>query len=163
MGFTYQYGDNPAIDYPRLMVGDTVQFQADGVTRAYIFDDREIIMATNIETGAWQSSQFYTANGGAPSLLGGNATPYRRIAATLLDSICASQSRLAGVIQLQDVKLSVDKAAAALREAAAQLRDTDDNSGAFAIIEQVNNQFAFRDRFWKSIQRQWGGITVGNL
>lgn len=155
MGFTYGYGSNPAIDYPRLMVGDTVEFQADGITRAYIFDDREIQMATMIELGVFQSSQFYDFNGGAPSLLGGNGTPYRRIAATLLDAICASQSRLAGVIQLQDVKLAVDKAAKALQEAAKTLRETDDDSGAFAIIEQVPNQFAFRDRFWKTVQRHW--------
>jgi hypothetical protein len=40
---------------------------------------------------------------------------------------------------------------------AAALRLAEDNSGAFAIVEQVTTSFSFIDRYWSTIQRQWGG------
>lgn len=154
MSFSYNFGANPPIDYPRLLISDTQQFAADGVTPIYVFEDAEITAATNIELAVWQSPQRYSAGGGTNTLAGTNITPWRRIAATLLDSIAANKARLASITQLLDVKLSPQFAAKALREQAQALRDADDNSGAFVIIEQVNNQFAFRERFWKTIQRQ---------
>ena len=46
---------------------------------------------------------------------------------------------------------------AQMRAQAQALRDADDNSGAIMIVEQVNNSFSFRDRYWKTVQRQSGG------
>lgn len=158
--FTYNGGENPPIDYPRLLVSDTQQFAADGTTPIYIFSDQEIGAATNIEMNVWQSAQYYSGPLGIPTLPN-IAVPYRRIAATLLDALCANKARLAAVQQILDVKLAPEKAAAALAAQAKALRDADDDSGAFVIIEQVNDVFSFKDRFWKTIQRQQGLGFIG--
>lgn len=145
MGFSYQGGANPAIDYPRLLISDTDP-------TSFIFHDSEIQAVANIEMGAWQSGQFYDGIQGTarlPSL----PIPYRRIAATLLDALASNKSRLASVTQLLDVKLSPNLAAVSLRDQAQAYRDADDNSGAFVIIEQVNGPGSFRDRFWRTVQR----------
>jgi hypothetical protein len=158
--FTYSGGANPPIDYPRLLVSDTQQFAADGVTPIYIFSDQEIGAATNIEINVWQSAQYYSGPQGItplPSI----PVPYRRIAATLLDALAANKARLAAVQQILDVKLAPEKAAAALAAQAKAYREADDESGAFVIIEQVNDVFSFRDRFWKTVQRQQAGGFIG--
>lgn len=156
MSFSYNFcdGTNDAIDFPRILVSDTQEFQADGVTRAYVFENSEITGVTRLVARVWQSGQFYSMQGGLTSLANPNVIPYYRIAATLLDSLASNSARLSGVVQLLDVKLSLKDAALALRNQAEQYRDMEDNNGAFAIIEQVNNQFSFRDRFWKTVQRQ---------
>lgn len=153
MGFSYAFGANPAIDYPRLLVADTAEFASDGVTAAYIFDDREILAATQIETSVFQSAQFYSGTQGRSALPTG-PVPYRRIAATLLDALAADKARLASIKQVLDVKLDASDAAIQLRAGAQALRDADDNSGAFFIAEQVNGTFSFIDRWWKEVQRQ---------
>ena len=145
--FTYNYGANPPIDYPRLLISDTVEAN-------HIFEDSEITMAYSIETGTFQSSMFYSYPSG--NSLPTQPIPYRRIAALLLDSIAANKSRLASVMALLDVKLAPEKAAQELRAQAKALRDTDDNDGAFFIIEQVHDVFSFRQRFWSQVQRQQG-------
>lgn len=156
MSFTYHFcdGTQDTIDFPRVLISDTIQFATDGTTPIYIFEDSEIIGVTRLELAVFQSPQFYSGSGGTSTLAGGPITPWRRIAATLLDSIAANKSRLASITQLLDVKLSPQFAAKALREQAQALRDADDNSGAFVIIEMVGNQFQFRDRFIKTLQRQ---------
>ena len=141
--FTYNFGANPNIDYPRLLISDTDSANP-------IFQDSEIIAFGNIVAMTWQSSMFWTPPSGQATLPT-SPTNYLRIAALALDSLAANSSRLAGVIQLLDVKLSVDKAAAALRDQADQYRKVDDESGAFVIIEQVTTDWSFRDRFWS----QW--------
>ena len=52
---------------------------------------------------------------------------------------------------------SITKDGKALHDQAEAYREIDDNSGAIFIIEQVNDQFSFYDRFWKQIQRQTAG------
>jgi hypothetical protein len=79
-----------------------------------------------------------------------------RVAALLLDSLAANKGRLAGIQQMLDIKIDASKAAVALQAQAKVLRETDDNSGAFMIIEQCNDYFSFSDRFWKQVQRQSG-------
>ena len=123
--------------------------------RVYAFEDSEILMATQIELSVWQSSMYYSGQAGA-STGPSNPVPWRRIAANLLDALAANQSRLSAIVQLLDVKLN-PKAADDIRSQAQALRAADDNSGAFIIAEQVNNIFSFRDRYWKSVQRQSGG------
>ncbi len=154
MSFTYNQGANPPIDFPRFLSSDTVQFDDQG-QRVYAFSDEEIQAATTIEMSVWQSAQFWTPPRGLTTL---PAPPYpwRRIAATLLDALAANQARLGIISKLLDVTLNPN-AAKSMREQAQALRDTDDNSGAFVIIEQVNDQFSFRDRFFKQVQRQQGG------
>ncbi len=154
--FTYQFGANPPIDYPRLLISDTKQFGKDGTTPIYIFEDSEIDMFTALQTTVFQSSMFYNAPAGR--FIPGQPVSYLRIAALALDSIAANKSRLASITELLDVKLSPDKAAKALRDQAAEYRQVDDDSAAFAIIEQVNDDASFRDRWWKTVQRQAGGV-----
>ena len=149
--YTYNYGANPAIDFPRLLIPDTGQ-----AGQPFIFADQEIQAFTTIETSVWQSSMFFSGQAGY-STLPSAPIPWRRIAANALDSLANNSARLAQVMQILDVKLSADKAAQELRASAQALRTADDNRGAFAIAEQVNNVFSFRDRYWKSVQRQSGG------
>lgn len=150
--FSYNFGANPAIDYPRLLVADTQQFQPDGITRGYVFADQEINAMTMIVGNTFQSSMVYDP----PLSAQVPTTPvsYLRIAAYLLNSLAANQARLAGIVQLLDVKLSMKDSAAALQAQAKEWLEIDDDQGAFMIIEQVNDPASFRDRFWKEIQRQ---------
>jgi hypothetical protein len=145
LAFSYNFGANPAIDYPRLLIADTVD-------TGHVFEDSEILAATAIETATFQSAQRYS--GPAGSALPSSPVPYRRIAATLLDALASNKARIAAIKQVLDVKLDASDAAIQLRAAAQALRDADDNSGSFMVIEQVNNSFSFADRWWKQIQRQ---------
>lgn len=155
--FSYQGGANPPIDFPRLLISDTQQFAADGTTPVYVFSDQEIGAATSIELAVWQSGMFWSGRQGVSPLNNSAVVPWRRIAATLLDSLAANKAKLASVQQLLDVKLNPALAAKALQDQAAALRLADDNSGAFAIVEQVNDHWSFADRYWKTVQRQSAG------
>lgn len=151
MSFSYGAGSNPQIDYPRFLSSDTVATDASG-QRVYAFEDSEIVMAYNIEAGNWQSGMFYSGVAGLttfPSI----PVSYRRVAANLLDALASNQARLSILSQLLDVKLNAN-AVKDMQAQAKALRDIDDNSGAFVIIEQVNDVFSFKDRYWKTIQRQ---------
>jgi len=110
--------------------------------------------AYGIMQSQFQSSMFYS--GGTGQMLPSSPVSYLRVAALLLDSLAANKSRLAGIQQMLDVKIDASKAAVALQAQAAALRETDDNAGAFMIIEQCNDYFSFADRFWKQVQRQSG-------
>lgn len=153
MSFSYQFGANPQIDYPRLLIADTVN---NPPTQPCIFQDQEIIAVENIVSGVWQSSMFWSGVSGNPTL---PSTPvnYLRTAAYLLNSIASNQALLASVQQILDVKIDASKAAAALRTQAQSWMDIDDNSMAFVVIEQVNNYWSFVDRFWK----QWQRVAAG--
>lgn len=157
---TPPYQANPPIDYPRLLVSDTQQFAADGATPIYIFSDQEIAGMETIVQGQFQSGMFFSTPGGPPGggCLGANLPaqpiPYYRIAGMLLSSLAANKARLASVVKLLDVTLAPDKAAKALMDQAKAYFDQDDSSGAFMIIEQVNDSFSFRDRYWKQWLRQ---------
>ena len=153
MSFSYDLTNNPQIANVRLLVADTDY-------NAPIFQDEEITAATNIVLSTFLTGQFYSTPNGP---LGGGALgvslpsapiPYYRIAAVLLYTIAGNKARLASVMQLLDVKLDASKASKALQDQAAAYIKLDEESGAFAIIEQVNDQFSFRDRFWKQWQRQ---------
>jgi hypothetical protein len=151
----------PLIDYPRALVNDTAQFQADGVTRAYIFEDQEILGFAAIVGNVYQSSMTYDY----PQTVQVPASPvsYIRIAAYMLNSLAANTARLSGILQILDVKLSFKDATAALQKQAQAWLDLDDNTGAFVIIESVQqgDDASFRDRWWREIQRQsFGGIAA---
>lgn len=144
MSFTYQLGANPSIDYPRLLMSDTQSVN-------HIFEDEEINALTTIVSLQFQSAQFYS--GAQGKNLPTSPVSYLRVAALGLDSLAANKARLASIKQLLDVRLDSSDAAIQLRATAAEYRQVDDDSGAFMIIEQVNDAFSFRDRFWKSVQR----------
>ena len=152
MSFSYNNGANPPIDYPRLLISDTQEFLPDGITRAYIFEDQEITAMTNIVQNVFQSSMVYDPPMSAQFVQ--PPVPYLRIGAYLLNSMAATPAKLAGITALLDVKLSMKDSAAALQAQAKAWLEMDDNTGAFYIIEQVNDPASFRDRFWKEIQRQ---------
>ena len=143
----------PCWSWARILVGDTVQFAPNG-NRVYIFEDQEYAAMATILTQQWQSSQFYSPPAG--QFLPSQPIPWLRVAALALDSMAANKSYLASVQELLDVKLDASKSADALRKQAQSYRDQDDNSGAFMIIEQVNDSFSLYDRYWKQVQRQQG-------
>jgi len=78
-------------------------------------------------------------------------------AALCLDCMASNKSYLAAIQQLLDVKLDAAKAATALRAQAKEYRDREDNSGAFAIIEQVVTNFQARERWLYQLLRIEGG------
>jgi hypothetical protein len=144
--YSYGYGANPAIDYPRLLISDTAA--------PFVFADEEITAVTNIQALNFQSSMRWTAPAGQN--LPSSPVSYLRIAAMLLDALAANKSRLSTIQQLLDVRLSGADSAIQLRTTAAEYRAVDDDAGAFAIIEQCSTEWAFRDRFWAQVQRQSG-------
>lgn len=152
--FSYSGGANPPIDYPRLMVSDTVEFAADGTTPIYVFSDQEITAITNMLAGIFQSAQFYSPPAG--QTLPSSPVSYFRIAASLLDCIVANKAKLSSIRKILDVELDPSKAAQFLRDQATAYRDMDDNSGAFFIIEQVNNDWSLYQRYWNQAARQQG-------
>ena len=147
MAFSYQFGANPQIDYPRLLISDTQDV-------GHIYEDSEITMAYNIQAAQFQSSQFFSPPAGRN--LPASPVSYLRVAALLLDALAANKSRLGSITQLLDVHLSPSVAAKSLRDQAAAYRQTDDDAGAFALIEQCSTTWAFQDRYWNQIQRQSG-------
>lgn len=151
MSFSYGAGSNPRIDFVRLLAGDTVE-------EGHIFEDSEIESAYSIQGSIIQSGMFYS--GTAKRVLPASCVSYYRVAAVLLDGLASNRSRLASVVKLLDVTLSADTAtstARALRDRAKELREIDDESGSFALIEQVHTSFNFRDRFVRQVQRMAPG------
>ena len=166
MSFSYAFGANPAIDYPRMLIQDTQEFvvdQAGNTTtqRAYIFEDSEILAFTAIVGNVYQSSMTYNF----PTTIQVPSSPvsYIRIAAYMLNSLAANTARLSGILQILDVKLSMKDATAALQKQAQAWLDLDDDTGAFVIIESVQqgDDASFKDRFWREVQRQsYGGVLA---
>lgn len=140
MSFSYQYGANPPIDYPRLIIADTVD-------EGHVFEDSEIMAAYNIDAVA-----FIAPSGGGQYLQLGTPS-YRRAAAMLLDSLAANKARLANALKVLDIQVNTQSAAQELRAQAQALRDVEDNSGGFAIVEQADNNFSQRERTWKQFIR----------
>jgi hypothetical protein len=153
--FSYNYGANPPIDYPRLMISDTNQYLPDGVTPGYVFADQEIQAITQVVASPFQSAQFYTPPQGQ-YLPQGVIMPWYRIAAALLDCMAANKAKLASIKRILDVQLDASDAAKWLQEQAKAYRDMDDNCGAFFIIEQVNNEWTLSQRYWNQVARQQG-------
>lgn len=146
MSFSYNFGANPPIDYIRLLISDTQDLN-------HVFEDEEINSFAAITSGVWQSSMQYSGTLGVATLPT-SPVNYLRTAALALDSLAANKARLASIKQLLDVKLDSSDAAIQLRATAQEYRQVDDDSMAFVIIEQVQNEWSFVDRFWKQWQRQ---------
>jgi len=152
--YTYDFTTAPAISYVRLLIPDT-QFLPNTDPPAMIFSDQEINAFFQIQGSVFQSGMFYSGVQGRniPSL----PLSYLRVAALALDSLANNSGKLANVVRILDVTLSPAAAAKILREGAAEYRRTDDESGAFMIIEQTNTDWAFASRWWAQFQRQSAG------
>lgn len=120
-----------------------------------IFQDEEIIGFGLINQGIWQSSMYWSYQGGLTQLPATPSNVYRA-AAVAVNVLAGNASRLSAVTGLLDVKLNGQIGDQMRKQAQAWL-DMDDNSGAFAIFEQCGTQWAFRDRWINQLQRQTGG------
>ena len=149
--YTYNYGANPPIDWPRMLIADT------DTSQPMVFADEEILAATAIQQTVMQSGQYYTFTIGtanpAPLVLPHPPTSYFRIAAMLLRCMASNKAKLASIKQLLDVKLDSSDSARWLGDQADKFLEMDDNSGAFVIAEMVQDYASFRERFWKQVQR----------
>lgn len=144
MGFTYQLGANPTIDFPRLLIGDTEDTN-------HLFEDEEIQSAYKIQAAQFQSSMLYSGGGGQN--LPSSPVSYLRVAALLLDALASSKARLM-VSKLLDANITPAATSKALHDQAQAWRDVEDNSGAFFVIEQCTTSFGFLQRFYSQVQRQ---------
>lgn len=115
-----------------------------------IFTDEEINLFWYIQNSTAQSSMLYS--GVSFATLPTAPVSVLRVAALALDAMAAAPARMA-VIKTLDIGLDGPKASEQLRRQAEQLRAIDDDSGAFAIVEQALTVWGFRDRFWHSVQR----------
>ena len=132
-----------------MLIPDTTNTDA----QPAIFNDYEIANLFTVQQRVYQSSMFYSGTTGAN--LPTSFVSLLRVAAIGLDIIANNQAQLGLISKLLDVQL---KDAAAITGARAdKYRQIDDESGAFAIIEQCNTVWATRDRWWKQVQRQQGG------
>jgi hypothetical protein len=147
MAFTYDFAAAPQISNVRLLISDTDSSN-------FVFEDAEITAAFTIQQSQFQSAQFYSPPAGAN--LPASPVSYLRVAALLLDAMACNASKLALFTRILDVEMSSATAAAALRDQAKQYRTTDDDAGAFMVIEQVNNGWTLRQRYWNQVQRQQG-------
>lgn len=145
MAFTYQFGANPTIDFPRLIVGDTVD-------AGHIWEDSEIMAGYQIDV----AYAIVPMNGQVATNYGGSPATWRRVAATLLDGLASSRGRLAGALQVLDIKCDLGKASSELREQAKYLREVEDNAGHFASAEMVNDPQQARERVYKQWLRLFG-------
>ena len=149
MSWTYNFGSNPSVAYVRLLISDT-----DPTTP--VFQDEEILAFIQIQCAQFQSAQFYSPPAGQnlPQTLPN--IPYLRVAALAIDSMAVNAGKLAVISRLLDVELDAKNAASFLQSQAKSLRDLDDNSGAFFIVEQVNNDWSLYQRYWNQVARQQG-------
>lgn len=139
----------------RLLIADTA------TPPKQVFSDDEISGFCFLAGNVWQSGMFFSGAAGQMTF-GSIPSDAYRAAALALNTLANNAARLLMISQLLDVKLTTSAAACqALREGAQALLDMDDNSGAFAIAEQVTTQWSFGDRWLKQIQRQSGGQYIG--
>ena len=150
MSFTYDFTTAPLLSQVRMLIPDTDAANP-------IFQDVEVNQAIMIES----SQGLYSSGMADPT--GSSVSPpvqvysIRRAAALLVDIIAGNSGRLAIIEQILDVKLNAAKAADALRAYAKSLRDTEANSGAFAIAEMTLDPFSARERVYKPILRLYPG------
>ena len=153
--FSYSFADNPMVANVRLLIPDTVNTDASPA----VFNDDEIQAFYNIQASQFQSSMFFSGVTGRN--LPSQPLSYLRVAALAVDTLANNASLLAGVTKLLDVNISNKDAAAALAARAAAMRTTDDESGAFVVIEQCPTVWSWMDRWYKQVQRQQGGGGIG--
>lgn len=77
----------------------------------------------------------------------------RRAAALALETIASNEALTQKVIVTLDIETDGAKVSDALLKRAAALRTQEDNTGAFAIAESVNEEFGYRERLEKEALR----------
>jgi len=146
--FTFDFATEPLLSQVRALIPDT--------TPPGIFSDDEINMFINLES----SQGLYVSGQGAPTASSRTVVPLvysvRRSAAMALDVIANKLTRLAGVVQILDVKLQLNVAAAQAKANAKDLRDQEARLGSFAIAELVYDQFSARERIYSQLLRLEG-------
>lgn len=150
MSFTYDFNTQPLLSQVRMLIPDT------DVTNQ-IFQDVEINQAIYIESSQGLYASGQAVPGGNPVQVPCQVYSIRRAAALLVEVIAGNWSKIAIVQKLLDVQLDGPKAADALRAYAKSLRDTEANSGAFAIAEWVLDPFTARERVFKQMLRLYPG------
>jgi hypothetical protein len=149
MSFTYDFNSSPQVSTVRLLIMDTD-------STAPIFEDVEITQFLQITSsqGIYQSSQSNpTGNFIAAPV---QVYSYYQAAALGLQAMASNKAYLSSVSKILDVSLDPSKATKALMDMAKAYLDRDDNSGAFAIAEWVNDQFSARERVYKQFLRLYG-------
>jgi hypothetical protein len=126
MAFTYDTGS--ARGQVRLLMADT-DFNKP------IFEDAEVDVFLTLETDVL------------------------RAAAMGLETIASSQVMTLKVIKLMELQTDGSKVSAELRARAKDLRDRAltleaEDGGGFDVIEEVPNQFAYRERVWDEFLRE---------
>ena len=149
--FTYNPQNPTDADIVRQLIPDTTNT----LQQPAIFNDYEINNLFTIQARVFQSSMFYSPPAGRNIPM--SPVSLLRVAAIGIDIIASNSAQLALITKLLDVNLNPAAAAKILTDRADKYRQIDDESGAFAIIEQVNTTWAFYDRYFKQIQRQTGG------
>src|SRR5712671_2120262 len=119
--FTYDFTTQPVLSMVRLLVGDTVD-------AGHIWEDAEINAVLQMES----SQGLYIGLTGYTVVPPQVYSP-RRAAAALLDGLASNKGRLSGALMVLDIKIDGSTAATSLRDTAQSLRDTEAESGAFAI------------------------------
>ncbi len=142
MAFTYDFTSAPTLSMVRLLVGDTVE-------TGHIWEDAEVNAMLQME-----SSQGLFISLTGYSVVPPQVYSVRRAAAALLDGLASQRGRLGAALTVLDIKVDLSQAAKSLRDTAQSLRDTEADSGAFALAEMVENSFTMRERFWNQIARQ---------
>lgn len=143
--FTYNFSTDLILSQVRLLIPDT--------SAPFIYSDQEIQQFINLES----SQGLYVSAQAMPSAAGTSYVPLvysvRRSAAMALDVIANRLTRLAGVVQILDVKLQLNVAAAQAKADAKDLRDQEARLGSFAIAELVYDQFSARERAYAQMLR----------
>ena len=149
MSFTYDFNANPILSQVRLLIMDTD-------SSAYIFEDVEVMQFIQMTSsqGIYQSPQWNSTGNQIAAPV--QVYSLYQAAALGLQTIASNKAYLASVSKILDVQLDTGKAQKALKEMAQAYLDRDDNSGAFAIAEWVNDQFSARERVYKQFLRLYG-------
>jgi hypothetical protein len=115
---------------PSLLAGKVRLLIADTVDLGHVFEDDEVAAA-----------------------LSAADDNLNRAAAMLLRALASNKARLSKRLKALDVEVDLKGASAELRALAKDLEESDDESGAFGIVEMVPNVFAARERLAKESQR----------
>ena len=147
MAFSYESGTDRG--RVRLLIGDRDPANP-------VFTDAEIDDALYITSsqGIYSSGQLYV--GWTVPANPVNVTSVYMAAAVLCESRAALLGSQAGVVEVLDVKLSMEKAATELRNIADCFRSAAIKQGHVAIAEVVYDQFGARERVWKQLLRLEG-------
>ena len=123
---------------------------------APIFDDDEVnqfIQMTSSQA-IYQSGQANPTGNSVSAPV--QVYSWYQAAALGLQTMAANKAYLASISKILDVTLDASKSQKALSAMAEAYLKRDDNSGAFAVAEWVNDEFSARERVYKQFLRLYG-------